>query len=405
MKRGEYMALKFDFSFRKWLLEKLGGVQERAPADWYDAETEAMIGEIYVRELAFWTCVNLISNAVSKCEFKTFSGGVEVKTREHYLWNVEPNKNQSNNAFLNKLISKLFSQNEALVVEANGQLLVADGFVRKPYALLEDIFSQVQVGDFSFHRTFKQSEVLYFTLYERSMRALTCGIYEAYRNLISYGIKSYQKSRGSRGILNISSMSSGAEDFDKKFEDLMNNKFKKFFNAENAVLPLFNGYEYTDIGSKTYSNEGTRDIRAMIDDVCDFTAKAFQIPPALVSGDVAGTDAAMDQILTFCIDPLTDLIAEEINRKRYGYQEFSKGNYIQIDTKAVKHVDLLSVAQSVDKLIASGVFTINDILDVVGNPRINEEWADQHFMTKNYETVAELLKPIDNRQSEGGETE
>ena len=113
----------------------------------------------------------------------------------------------------------------------------------------------------------------------------------------------------------------------------------------------------------------------------------------------------MDQFLTFCIDPLTDLIAEEINRKRYGYQEFSKGNYIQIDTKAVKHVDLLSVAQSVDKLIASGVFTINDILDVVGNPRINEEWADQHFMTKNYETVAELLKPIDNRQSEGGETE
>lgn len=397
------MALKFDFSFRKWLLEKLGVVQERAPADWVNAETEAMIGEIYVRELAFWTCVNLVANAVSKCEFKTFTGGNESKAREYYLWNFEPNKNQGSAEFLNKVISKLFSQNEALVIEANGQLLVADSFIRKPFALREDIFSQVQVGDFSFHKTFLQSEVLHFTLYERNMRALTCGIYESYRKLLAYGMKSYQKSRGSRGILNISTMASGAEDFKEKFDTLMNERFKTFFNAENAVLPLFNGYEYMDIGSKTYSNEGTRDIRAMIDDVCDFTAKAFQIPPSLISGNVAGTDAAMDQFLTFCIDPLTDLLAGEINRKRYGYQEFAKGNYLQIDTKAVKHVDLLSVSQAVDKLIASGAFTINDIREVVGDPRINEEWADQHFMTKNYETVAELLKPLEGGTQQGGE--
>ena len=39
-----------------------------------------------------------------------------------------------------------------------------------------------------------------------------------------------------------------------------------------------------------------------------------------------------------------------------GYEGFSKGTYLKIDTKCIKHVDLLSVANAIDKLIASGCF-------------------------------------------------
>ena len=150
---------------------------------------------------------------------------------------------------------------------------------------------------------------------------------------------------------------------------------------------------YTDLGSKTYTNEGTRDIRAMIDDVCDFTARAFGVPPALLSGDVQGVSDALDQFLTFCIDPLCDMISEEINRKRYG-KDVLRGSRMQIDTKCVKHVDLLSVSTAIDKLIASGAFSVNDIRNVVGEPEIDEPWANQHFMTKNYSTVQDLLDAI-----------
>ena len=348
---------------------------------------------MYVRELAFWQCTNLVANAVSKCEFKTFDRGKEIKGEEYYLWNIEPNKNQNSSVFLQKMISKLFSENEVLVVEANGQLLVADSYTRRDYALLDDIFEQVTVGDFKFERSFVQSDVLFIRLHSKNMRPLVNGLYETYKKLIDYGMRSYNKSRGTKGVLSIDTIAAGDQRAQQIFEDLKNSGFKRFADAENAVLPMWKGMNYTDLGSKTYSNEGTRDIRAMIDDVCDFTARAFGVPPALLSGDVQGVSDALDQFLTFCVDPLCDLLSEEINRKRYG-KDVLRGSRMQIDTKCVKHVDLLSVSTAIDKLIASGAFSVNDIRNVVGEPEIDEPWANQHFMTKNYSTVQDLLDAI-----------
>ncbi|WP_252466454.1 phage portal protein [Desulfosporosinus nitroreducens] len=363
------------------------------------ADFFSLLGETYIRELAFWSAVNMIANSISKCEFKTFLNGKEVKDREYYLFNIEPNKNQNSSAFIHQWISQLYRKNECLIIEENGQLLVADSYIRKPYALLDDVFTGVTVGDFTFNRSYTQADVLYFKLSEQDMRKVTAGLYESYGKLITYGMKSYQKSRGNRGTLNISTLAQGKIDYKETVEKLLNERFKTFFNAENAVLPLFDGYSYTDIGSKTYSNEGTRDIRAMMDDISDFTAKGFGIPPALLRGDVAGIKDALESFLTFCVDPLCDMLQEEINRKRSGYAGFKAGTYLQIDTKAIKHVDLLSVSTAIDKLVASGAFCINDIRKLVGEEPIDEPWAWQHFMTKNYSTVADLLAAL-----EGGET-
>ena len=359
-----------------------------------DEEMYNIVTEIHIRELAFYSCVNMIANSISKCEFKTFKANKEVKLNEYYLWNIEPNKNQNSSAFTHKLISQLYRYNEALIVEEGGQLLVADSFQQTEYALFDNIFDGVTVGNFTFDKKYNMSQVMYFKLSEKDMRQVTNGIYEGYGKLLAYGMKAYQKSRGNRGVLNYETIAQGNEAAKTAFDDLMNNRFKKFFTAENAVLPLPKGYEYTDIGSKTYSNEGTRDIRAMADDISDFTAKGFGIPPALAKGDLAGIKDAMDSYLTFCIDPLTDQISEEINRKRNGYAGFSQGTYLKIDTKSIMHVDLLSVSTAIDKLIASGAFTINDIRKLVGEQPIDKAYADTHFITKNYSTVEDVLAAL-----------
>jgi HK97 family phage portal protein len=356
--------------------------------------------ELYIRNLAFESAVNFISNTVSKCEFKTFLRNTETKGPEYYLWNIEPNRNQNSSGFIHKWISKLYENNECLIIEANGQLLVADSFTKKEFALFDCQFSQVAVGDFTFNRTFLMNEVLYFQLNNNDIRKLINGMYESYGKLITYSQKSWLMSRGNRGILNVDATAQGKQNYKETFEKLMNERFKYFFNAENAVLPLFDGYTFTDIGSKTYSNETSRDIRALVDDIYDFTARAFNIPPTLLRGDLANLgDAVISNYLTFCIDPLTDMLSEEINRKRSGYSAYSQGTYTRIDTQTIKHVDLLGVAAAVDKLISSGCFCINDIRKAVGDEIIDEPWAWQHFITKNYSTVEDLLKAL-----EGGET-
>ena len=367
-------------------------------AQLYTDEYLSAVFDIYIRELAFWSTVNIIANAVSKCEFKTFLNGKETKGREHYLWNIEPNKNQNSSAFIHKLIAKLYRNNECLVIEQNGQLIVADSFNRKPYALYEDVFSQVQVGDFTFDRTFTQSEVLYYQLNDTNARELVNRLYDQYANLISYTKKAYKKSRGTKGIFKYDALPVPETEQRKMFDDLINNKIKAWLDGDSAALPLGQGQDWKELQQKTYQTETTRDIRAQIDDIFDFTARAFNVPPALLRGDVQDTSKAIDQLLTFCIDPLCDMLQEEINRKRNGYEGFIRGTYLKIDTSTIKHIDLFDVATAIDKLIGSGAFCINDIRKAAGQEAINEDWAEQHWMTKNYETVQNALLSL-----EGGE--
>lgn len=389
-------------NFKKWLAEKLsGGAEKRSliEIDW--PEFFGLMDQVYLRELAFWTCVNKIANALSKCEFRTYYHYEPVKKAEYYLWNVEPNKNQNASAFLTKLIGKLYLNNEALVIESSGQLYVADDYQKQIYALYDYQFTGVTVDNFTFGKTFYQSEVLFFQLNSVDMRHLINLMYSSYNELMRYAANAYRKSRGSRGILDIDAQAQAEDDFSDTLQELMTVYFKKFFESENAVLPLYDGYKYTELQSKTYSNESTRDIKALADDIFDFTARGFSFPPSLAKGDVQDTGKATDELLTFCIDPLARLLEKEINRKRNGLTGFLAGNYVRIDTMAVKHIDIFDIATPVDKLISSGTYTINDIRRVIGESYIDEEWANTHFITKNYSTIQEFLESM-NRNPDTG---
>ena len=111
-----------------------------------------------------------------------------------------------------------------------------------------------------------------------------------------------------------------------------------------------------------------------------------QLPPALLRGDVQGTSDALDLFLTACIDPLADFLREEIVRKEptMGASMLENGNDLVFDTKQIKHIDLISMANNVDKLIASGICSINDIMRLIGEKPKDDEFADKHYITKNY---------------------
>jgi HK97 family phage portal protein len=384
-----------------WLASKLGTPVPVNSIDFDIDEYMSAVGDIYVREMAFWAATNLIANAISKCEFKTYENFKEVRKDNYYRWNVEPNRNQNSSAFIHKLIAKLYRNNEVLIVEHGEDLLVADDFTRKEYALYDNEFTQVTVGDFTFSKKFYQNEVMYLQLSEKNTRELISGLYESYAKLIDYTMKSYQRSRGTKAKFEYKTIPTAGTEQRKLFDDLINEKFKKFLESDNAIVPIGEGQNLTEFSnSKTYSNEGTRDIRAMIDDVFAFTARAFGIPPALMSGEIEGVKDALDQFLTFCIDPLADMIQEEINRKTYTRAQFLRGDYVQIDTKQIKHIDIFYASTSIDKLISSGVFCVNDILKMLGLPIIDEDWAWEHVLTKNYSPFENLLKAL-----EGGESE
>lgn len=389
-------------SFRRWLLGKLGA---GSGTEVICTELAQALEEYRLRELAFHTCISMIANAVGRCEFKTCKGGEEYRGREYYLWNIEPNPNQNSTAFLHKLVYKLYSENEALVVDPWRQerLFVADSWQapeEAPGKLRE--YRDVAIDGTICASPLPERDVLHFRLQHKNIKPALDGLCQAYSRLVQAAMKNYGWASGRHMKVHIDQIAQGGtvggKDWNTVFTEMLEAQVKPFLTGENGLLPEFTGYQYTEVGGSPDANRTTRDIRALADDIFDFTARAFCIPPVLLFGDVAGTQDAMARWLTTCIDPLCDQIQEEIIRKRYGFAEWEKGNSLRIDTSSILHFDLFSNAAAVEKLIGSGAFSINDVRRAAGASAIQEDWADRHFVTKNFETVASAA-----RQMEGSE--
>lgn len=388
-------------SFKRWLLTKLGA---GGPADIACVDLQQAAEEYRIRELAFHTCVTMIANAIGKCEFKTYQNGKENKEGEYYLWNIEPNRNQNSTAFLHKLVHQLYIHNEALVIttkplDGREALVVADSFtVSDEYPAKPQEYTGVTVGEVTYQKAFTEKEVLHFRLHCCNVKPVLDGLCQSYARLVQTAMKSYAWANGKHykvhveQLAQIGTVGTEGKDWNTQFSEMLQNQVKPFLTGENGVLPEFSGYRYEDVGGSADVQRSTRDIRALVDDIFDFTARALCIPPVLLFGDVAGTKDATSRWLTTCIDPLCDQLQEEIIRKRYGYEEWKKGNFLRIDTSAILHFDLFGNAASIEKLIGSGAFTINDVRKAAGQSEIDESWANEFFITKNFSTIEEMLQ-------------
>lgn len=383
-------------NFWKWL----AGGKARSPAtvEITCRELMAAAQEFQLRDLAFWSCANMIANAVARCEFRTFRGGQEIQEREHYLWNVEPNVNQNSTAFLHKLVAKLLTDGECLVIstrqrEGYDALVVADSYMLSGcYPSKQNEYTDVQVGDVSYEKTFRELDVLHLRLNHVNIKPVLDGLYASYCRLITAAMKRYEWDKGQHWKVHVDHMPQGQDDFTEKFTAMIEEQVKTFLDSNGAILPEFDGYAYTNEGGK--STVDLADIQAQAKDIFAFTAKALQIPAVLIDGTVQGTEDAQARFLTGCIDPICDQLQEEINRKRYGYEAMRRGDYLRIDTSGICHFDMFANAANVEKLVGSAVFTVNDILRAAGLPTIPEPWADEHYLTKNIATLSESVTSV-----------
>lgn len=380
-------------SFFKFLRPKNG------KTEWKEAdicrELMEAAEEYQVRELSFWVCVNLIANAIGRCEVRTFQGGEEVRGREYYLWNVEPNVNQSSTAFWHKLVTRLCMDNEALVISTRRRdgydaLVVADSFQPPAeYPSRQQEYKGVAVGQVDYDKTFPEKDVLHLRLNHVNIKPVIDGMYRSYYRLYDAAVKAQLWGKGQHWKVHVSQMAQGDENWAAEFQKIIQEQVKPFLTSNGAILPEFDGFHYENVGQKDgRTNEDSRDIRALVEDIFEFTARAFQIPAVLVNGKVEAVSDANSRFLTNCIDPICDQLQEEITRKRYGYEAWARGDYVRVDSSSILHFDLFANAANVEKLVGSGGFTINDVRRAANQEPINEDWADRHFLTLNIGDMA-----------------
>lgn len=368
--------------------------------------------EIQLREAAFHACVNLIANCISKCELRTYKKNKFKKDSEWYRWNIQPNPNMNATEFWQRVIHRLYEDNEALIVaRPNGELYVADSFVcDDSQAFNPHTYHDIVIDDLDYPPVLTEDKVFYFALHDINVKALIDDVTGLYGKLISAFLSNYTEAAGVHGILYVDQIAEAAEDFDETMNNLMQEDFKKFFTDQKSVLPLFDGFKYEELDRQANAGMDTRDFHSQITDIFELYAMAFGIPKVLITGEVQDTSKAVDNLLTFALDPVLELIADELNRKIFEQEDFLKGDCVKWRTNAVRHIDIMDVAGNVEKLISSGFCCIDDIREVCGMDRLNTPWSTQFFMTKNFSTIEDLLKSIErsdgnDEQGNGQKTE
>ena len=348
--------------------------------------------KILVRELAINTAINLIGNAISLSDFNTYKKGQEDKSDIYYKLNVEPNPNYSASRFWKKFVYRLVYDGEVLIIKQRDDYYIADSFVKETRAFYSCRYRDVVVDDFALKRAYDEKDVLYFRLYERNIINIIEALYDDYGKLVEYSKASYKKNNAKRGIVNIPTNYPQTEAAKEKLNKLLNDQIQKFYGAENgAVLPLTNGITYEDISSDSYKNStDSRDIRNLIDDIFDFTAIGFNIPPALLKGSANDLESTVDRFIKFGVEPFCEMIEDEVNRKFYSKNAYLNNTYMAIDTTKLKATNLGQLANVVDILTRNGVNNIDENRKLLGMEPLRSEESQKRRITKNYEASEEI---------------
>lgn len=351
------------------------------------------------------TSIDLIAKTIARAEFQTFEKGQETKKLNYYMLNVEANTNKSAFSFWEETIEKLLKEGEALILLQDNQLYLADSFEKREYAFRPNLYSNIMIGDYEVNEVWEESKVLYFRYDNTHIKNAINGIYNDYTKLINSSIKGYQNSKARKGKLKIPTNLPKTLQEEGKLQEHIQATMKDFMDpGKDAVYPETNGFEYEEIdkakGSK--SNDSGRETKNFIDDMFDFIAVAFGIPPSLLKGDTVDTKDAVNNFITFCINPLARLITDEINRKMYGYKLFKERTYAKLDTSNIKAVDLRDIANSIDLLNRNAALTIDDIMRILGKEPLGGDLGNMRFITKNYELLDKVLEEGSISNYQGG---
>lgn len=351
--------------------------------------------ELQFREAAFWGCVNLIANAVGKCEVKEFRSGKLSRGPEWYLWNVSPNKNQNASAFWHKLVSKAFAEGDTLVVQEpyGTGMVVADSFniddTRSVYA-----YTDILIGKRKIARL-PESEVLYLRFNHKNMEPLIRKMAESFLRMMKTAMQNYLFNNGQHWKVHVDQVLTGDSEWRTTFAEIMDKQIRPFLDSASSVLPEMDGYTFSQI-SGTAASAKSDEVKTLATEIWTETGRAFLIPSALTGGNQQDTTVANRQFLTDVIDPIARMIEQEINRKRFTVEEYLRGDRLTVDTSAIVHFDIFANAANVEKIIGSGVKSVNELRALIGDAAIDEPWADQHFMTLNIGSAEKTAGGGDN---------
>lgn len=365
--------------------------------------------QLQIKRHAIEHAIDLIAKTISKSEIQIYrkkNGKISRNdnSKEYYTLNVQPNPNKEATSFFYEVIKKYLDDGEALIVELDGSLYLADTFQVSTSVLLPKVYYNVQVSDdhgnsIFLGKTFTSEDVIYLNLKSSKIKETLDSYYEELGNLIGIASSHYKLNNLSKFRLKVPGGQPKLKDpiteKELSYEDYKQKITRGLFDEQDAIILLSDsfGLEKIDFGTGATSDEWSKLEKKWSDKV----AMTFNIPLDIFYGNKTDKSTSTNDFITFGILPHLQIIEDGLNAKIIGESNYLRGERIRINRLNMKHFDILESAVNMDKLFSNG-YSHNEINEFIGIPKVDAAWADKHYITKNYENVDLALEGGDENE-------
>lgn len=385
----------------------MGIFSKRTLEEWVDVIKSKFDKENYIEAICTAHAVDLISRTIASTELLVYRCNnktnkiEEKKDNIYYRLNIKPNVNENGTNFKNKLVKTLLLNEKALVVfEKRRKLPVHYMFLAKTYNCNENvidgkIFKDVCIEDeegnsYTYKKEFKleNGDCIYFTYENTNTHEAIKTFKEVSAKLLNITDKAYKSSNVNKWRLKNPGGQPTILDAETK-KEISYEKYKEkitegLFSEEDSVLLLseiFDLYLLNKDKSKDLS-----DHEKQVKEIGDKIAMMFDIPLDVYYGTKTEKSKGNNDFITFSCNPIMKTIEDTYNGGIIEEKDFIKGEQIRFNRFCMQHLDITSLGTSLDKLTSIG-FSFNQLCKILNLPEVDEEWANEHHITKNYADV------------------
>ncbi|WP_306299845.1 phage portal protein [Streptococcus sp. B01] len=205
-------------------------------------DLERAFESLYLKSLAVDKSAEFLARVVAQSEFRYLEQGKRSDNDWSYLLNVAPNRNETASQFWQKVVYRLVTKNEVLVILTDdNQLLVADSYIRQHYACYDDIFESVSVGTLTFKRAFKMADVIFLQYNNNRLEEYLTGLFTDYQKLYNRITEALARNGQIRGVLKAKANGSFDEDRIKKLQSYADKLFNSFTKNQYPLRRQWTG--------------------------------------------------------------------------------------------------------------------------------------------------------------------
>lgn len=332
--------------------------------------------DTHLRQSALDTVVGKIKNTSNLIKFESSDDNLD------HLLNVKPNDNDNKSDFRNKVIDKMLFDGEALVVRHGNGLYVADSFTRDDKVFGEKKYKNIVIESLALDwKTYQSKDVFHFRYPNAQLKKFLNDLDESYAKLFTRLIDVHMRNNQIRIYAKFkqSAKDEKTQSVYKKFLQGAENKIK---NDSVAMIPTQEDYELNE-NAQSYESRSIKEVGDLENLYIRQVANILQVPPLLFSGDLADISQHKDSYVKDCIRPLMEIIATEINAKYFTVEEYKNGETLRVNAVHALYNSEFEMGAATEKMVGSGVWTIDMILEAMGKEPVNSVVTTQRYLTKN----------------------